>query len=171
MIHETDNINNLEVNKVNFDLEPYLEKHIRNDELAKEIRNADIVLIPYNNFREINGPIFSEETVRFYAYLTDNLGGRTVEICVEEEDYKEIALHDETFNLGIMFLNGMLLPVLVNIISEYIKSLRGEKRANVKVTVVQREENSYREFKYEGDSRYVVETVETYLKKGENDNN
>lgn len=165
MIHETNKKNGLTVEKVNFNLENYIKDYIKDKSLEDKIREANILLLPYQNFREKQGPIFPEAYSQFYEYLLDNIKDSKVEICVEEKDYKEIALHDETFNLGLILLNGIVLPVIANIIFEYIKSMRNNKKVNVKVSFVEKNGDKYRRLDYEGDSKYLKDTIETCLKK------
>lgn len=171
MFNETNKTNDLVVKKVNFTLEQYLRDYIRDCELSEAVRNSDIVLLPYNSFREYKGPLFPEATIEFYNYLATNSKGKRVELCVEEEDYKELAMHNEVFNLGVILLNSLIMPLLVCLIMEYVKSKRGEKKVDVKVTLIQKDENGYQEFQYEGDSKYIVETFDTYLRRGYTDDN
>lgn len=165
MIHETNKENKLDVKSVDFDLDKYIKKYIRNTALAQEIRNADIIMLPYSNFKEIIGPMFPEVSLEFYEYLCEVFEENKVEICIEDDDYKEMVLHDEIFNLGLMFINGILFPVIASAIFDYVKAKRGERKVDVKVTFIEKEDNKYKEFRYEGDSKYLVETVENYLEK------
>jgi hypothetical protein len=165
MIHETDKINNLTVEELNFDLNSYISEFIKDKGLETNVREADVLLLPYSGFKEVKGPVFPEAYSQFYDYLLENLKDNNVELCVEEDDYKEVALHDETVNLGLILLTGIVLPVISNLISEYIKSLRDNKKVNVKVSFIEKEGDKYRKFDYEGDSRYLTDTIETYLKK------
>lgn len=167
MIHETDEISNLTVEEVNFNLEDYISDFIRDKELEGSVREANVLLLPYKEFREVRGPLFPEAYSQFYDYLLENLNDSKVELCVEEEDYKEVALHDETINLGLMFLTGIVLPVVSNLISEYIISSHDNKKVNVKVSFIEKEGDKYKKFDYEGDSKYLKDTIETYLKKGD----
>jgi hypothetical protein len=129
MIHETTKVNDLQVQDVDFNIDSYLTEYIRDEKLAENIRTADVVLLPHKNFRELEGPFFSEAAVGLYQFLMKKLEENKVEICVEEDDYKEIALHDETLNLGIILLNGFILPIVVNVISEHIKSQTWRKKS------------------------------------------
>lgn len=165
MIHETDKRNNLTVEEVNFKLENYISDFIRDKELENSIREANVLLLPYHGFKEVKGPLFPEAYSQFYDYLLENLKDSKVELCVEEDDYTEIALHDATINLGLIFLTGIVLPVISDLISAYIVSLRDNKKVNVKVSFIEKEGDKYRQFDYEGDSKYLTDTIETYLKK------
>lgn len=165
MIHETDKKNNLIVEEINFDLEKYIQDYIKTDYLEGNIRESNIVLLPYKNFKEIDGPIFPEAYSQFYEYLLDNFKESKVEICVEEKDYKEVALHNDLINLGLVFVNGIILPVVANIITEYIKSKRNNRKTNIKISLIEKEGNKYKRFDYEGDSQYLHDTIKAYLKK------
>lgn len=165
MIHETDKRNFLTVDEVNFNLENYISDFIKDKELENSVREANVLLLPYQRFKEVQGPLFPEAYSQFYDYLLENLKDSKVELCVEEDDYTEIALHDETINLGLILVTGIILPVISNLISAYIVSLRDNKKVNVKVSLIEKEGDKYRQFDYEGDSKYLTDTIETYLKK------
>lgn len=163
MRHESVEKEKLEVKEIKFNMDIYLQNYIRDKNLKAAVKNADIILLPYNNFREVQGPIFAEENIRFYDYLFANAKNKKVEICVEEDDYKEIALHDELINLGIIFLNGLLLPIISGLILDYIKNKRGNRKSKVKVTLIEKQGNSYQEFKYEGNPEYLSQTLDNYV--------
>lgn len=165
MIHETDKKNNLIVEEIDFSLENYIQAYIKNNELKSNIRESNILLLPYKNFREIEGPIFPETNSQFYEYLLDNFNESKVEICAEEEDYKEVALHNDLVNLGIILLNGILLPVIANCISEYIKSKRNNKKTDIKILLIEKDGDKYKKFEYEGDSQYLNDSINAFLKK------
>ena len=171
MKHESSLKKKLEVKEVKFNLDTYIENYIKDENLKDEVKNANIILLPYNNFREIKGPIFFENNAELYDYLLTNTKDKKVEICVEEEDYKEIALHDELINLGIIFLQDVALTVVAGLILEYIKNKIDSRKPKVEVTLIEKEEKSYKEFKYEGDPEYLSETLDSYLtKRNKNDN-
>lgn len=163
MKHEINQTNTLRVGEIDFNLDSFIEKFVKDKELNNNILKAELVLLPMSNFRNIEGPFFPEANADFYNFLVDN--EINAEFCIEEQDYKELALHDESINLGLILINGLMLPVIVNLISDYIKSKRGERKANVNVTIIEKKKGSFREFKYEGDPEQLNGAIKSYFDK------
>ena len=112
--------------------------------LLESIKQANILLIPQEKFRDCNGLFFPEQTYDFYNYLTFNAKekGINVDICCTDEDYKEVQLHNDFIRIVEMIVENPMYDILIGIIANYlygkvseIKKKRNEVKTEVKVTV------------------------------------
>ena len=105
-----------------------------NDE---KFRQANCLIIPYENFRPGVEYCFSEYAQEVLEYSRDN-PDLNMDIAATDDNYKVIELHSLLLQIGIFVATSVVLPVVVNVISEFvcdkIKKLH-EKKENVEVRV------------------------------------
>lgn len=113
-------------------------------ELQTEIKNADVLLLPYKDVRGTKGYCFPEQTFEFFDYLKKNakLQDVGVDICISDEQYKELELHADVLNIAQIIVTCGVLPIVTGIISCYLydklKQRKTELNTNVTITVEQK---------------------------------
>ena len=113
------------------------ETSIVDPELKKAILSSGILLIPTPNFRENVGMAFPQGTVELYKYIEEKVSSiSTVELCINDEDYQEIALYSRQLRLGTFIVTLLIAPVLVNVLSSYIsEKLKGNNEDKISVSI------------------------------------
>lgn len=158
--------------KANFEISdyPYLFKDIyKMDYTPKDlpsIKKADILLLPRENFRDFNGYLFPEETRSFFNYLKENAleKNTNVEICISDEEYKELELHADLITLATVFVTAFAFPVLVNLTSSYLENKfkhSYEDNQKVKIKINVEKNNSSKSIDYEGPVKEFKSTMES----------
>lgn len=138
-----------------------------------EIKKANILLLPYEDFREGVEYCFTEYAMEFLQYLRTNSDDRVIaDIAISDEKYCAIEMHSLLLDVGIFIATNVVLSAAVNILSSFIydkiKSMH-EKRENVNVRVeiiVQNENGASKSIKYDGlasDFDAVKSTVEKII--------
>jgi hypothetical protein len=98
---------------------PYLS-----DETRDAVKNAPVLIVPTEGFREQDIRVFPVQTEELFHFLREKMPPEaTVEIVINDKDYKELALHGALLIVGSIVAGGATLfaiPVLVNVVSEYI---------------------------------------------------
>lgn len=150
-------------------LKPYFPERYEED-----IKRANVLLIP-QYFRDYDHVVFPEQTSRFFEYIKEKSIGTGIipEICISDEEYRELQLHDSTINLPELIAQLIFFPILTSIIAAYfyekIKE-RGHKDEPLKATInitVESDGKSKR-IHYEGNADKfddVMKTVNKRLKK------
>lgn len=96
------------------------------DLIAGRIRDADLVIVPWEGFRDFDGPVFPVGTESFYTFMKENMpSGSIVEVAVDDDKYTEVALHGALVIVGTVLvtgLGGIALNVISGLITEYVKS-------------------------------------------------
>jgi hypothetical protein len=107
---------------------PYISNHLR-----QQLSQSNILLLPLENFREGTGLIFPIGTDEIFSYLKENSPDEvSVDILIEDNDYKEIALFSDLLILvGSFIVTSLVAPLFVNLVSDYfIKKRLPQKTDN-----------------------------------------
>jgi len=129
---------------------PYLSEQVRG-----LLDRSSVFLVPQEGFRGQDMQVFPVGTEGFFQHLRDSLpSDASVEIAIDDDQYKELALHSTLLIIGGALVTLYFFPVLVEVTSEYIKQrLLSEDEQNAtlvrwEVTVVDGERT--RKLTYEG---------------------
>lgn len=86
---------------------------------AEKIRSADVLVVPWEDFRPESPALFPQGTTDFVGALkAGDLGA--VEVAVDQENYAEIALHADEWRLPTLVCSTVLLPILLNLLSNHL---------------------------------------------------
>lgn len=126
------------------------------EELKKRIASADAVLVPdvgYGDREDLE--YFPAGTQQLFHFLRNTSGDeQVIEICTEESDYKELALHADLVIIAGLIATLVAAPVVANLVSEYILRSLGRRTAEttVKSSLTVEDKNAGRSFtlKFEG---------------------
>ena len=134
--------------------------------------NAKIVLVPHENFGEQVLPVFPDNTTELFRSLREQAPeGITVEIAVEDKDYREVALHSELVRLATILVQWIVAPVAVGLLVEYLKTSLGPRfsQSQVEMSLIVEQEcrNGRRAFQlnYKGPAESFAQTVNSSLAK------
>lgn len=164
MIHESNRVNDLVIteSKMNFQgiySKPYFPK-----DLEQDLKNANLLLLPYEGFKTTTGPVFPEQTMEFYKFMksfdSNDLIG---DICISDEDYAELELHADLITLASMIVTMGVLPMTINLISNYLdrkiqeRNYKTDLKVKVDITVVDGDKS--KSISYEGDANKFEKTI------------
>ena len=122
MLHEYNGADTIDVSDSAATFEEIYKKPYIPKEYEQDIRNADILFLPQEKFRDRDVNSFPECTREFYSYFSDQIKGEVfnVEICASDEDFQRLELHDEVINIPLILLTSTALPIVVNLISSFL---------------------------------------------------
>lgn len=166
MKHETEKIKSLNIEEGVYTFEgiqnlPYSPKN-----MIDTMKSSDILLMPYQDFREGYMVLFPEETMRFFEYVKEECENKNLnaDICIAEEDYKEIELHSEVINISDILVQSWVLPIITGIISSYLfKKLEQFNRTDVstKVNITIEKDGESKTVHYEGPIEKFEDTIKS----------
>mgnify|MGYP006443097387 CR=1 FL=1 len=140
-------------------------KEFISDEVKKSISSKNVLIVPIENFRNYPNPVFPVGTEELFHYLKDNSDNKlNVDVCIDDEDYEELALHSDLIIIGSIIVTSFVAPIVVNLISSYLedkwlkKSKKESTQLKVEITVVDNDKGS-KKFKYEGPANKFKETL------------
>lgn len=147
---------------------PYVSGAVRDTSAT-----ADVLLVPIEKFREVEGPLFYAGTTDFFQFLKEGLSGHRVEVCADDDKYKEFSLHSDTIYLVTLVINLLLAPKVFPILMDYIRrqSAGSLKSADVKSKLIlERQRDGNREaltFDYDGPAATFETAFSEALSKAE----
>jgi len=153
-------------------------------ETRQSILKSNLLIVPWVGFRSLQMPVFPVCTERLFQFLKENATHEVIpEICIEDKDYKEVALHSALLIVGAFVVTALVAPIATDLISEYIKrtmfkhdenKIENAKRkvlnekedcpqVRVELTVVE-ENGKALKFHYEGPAEDFRKTINAALK-------
>jgi hypothetical protein len=87
---------------------------------AETVRAADVLLVPWENFRENKPALFPLGSGDLFRELSKALGDKSVAVAIDQGNYEEVALHAEATRLATLFVTLVALPFVVNLLSSKV---------------------------------------------------
>jgi hypothetical protein len=125
-----------------------------------EIEAADIVVAPEFDFRGHKGQAFMPDTVAFYKFARAEFAGTKIAIAEQPGKERRIDLRSTDIWLPTLIVEGILLPLLVNVIWEFLKRRKLEResgRLHLAVMVEDERRGRAKGLLYEGPSDAFVD--------------
>lgn len=128
-------------------------------ELQSKLSEANVLLIPNQGY--VDQPdllYFPAGTSDLYQYIEDrNIENIKTDVCLEEKDYKELALHADWLRIAEFIVKELIVQLFIALLADYIVKRLGNRidKTNVKskFTVVDERNEQQIEFTYEGPAK------------------
>ena len=87
-----------------------------------------------------------------------------IQVCIDDESYKELSLCSDDIRLGEILLNSIFLPLVVNLLAEFIKYLISKKRMNknkamLDITLTITDKKRTKSFQFSGKAEDFSKTI------------
>lgn len=147
----------------------WLSRDFVSEGLREQLRDKQVLLVPHENWRNSESPLFADGTQGLFEFLKEHLPNETPpEVCIEDEDYAEVALYSATVALGVIVLTAFAAPLAVKVIGDYITK-RFPERTRMTVELIIEEKNgdtkTTKSIKYEGEPKALEVEVAKLLPK------
>ena len=152
----------VDVSETEKDREYWATRPWVSDELVQRLRAADVLIIPWENFREGRPALFPQGTTDFLNTLVRHLPDKAFAVAVDKERFEEIALHARQTRWPTVMVTVVLLPLLVNVLTELTKKLIEEHPNEQKVqmrVLVEGKHGQCIEISYEGPANDLARTL------------
>lgn len=83
---------------------------------AQEIRRAEIVVVPWENFRKEHPAVFPQETNEILARLR-TVPRLHVVVGIDRENFQEVSLHGRAWRWPTLFVTSVVLPIVVGVLT------------------------------------------------------
>lgn len=124
--------------------------------LEPQLAVADILIVPLHEFRPGFKFVFHQDTPALYQYLKSTLADQmVVEICANDDEYLEIALHSNFLRLSRIVVSYVVAPVVLGLMTNYIyDELKAKPGDTVELSLtVEDEQCKAFNFSFTGDAK------------------
>ena len=164
MLHESDKKSEIQISDADISFNVVYQSPNLSPEISEKIITADILLLPYADFKGYQNCLFPEQTYQFFAHLMKEAEKQhlTVDLAVSDEDYKELELHADVVNVADILIQWVLFPIVTGMISTYLYSLIQQRKRNINanVKIIVEKDGKSKRVSYEGD----IENFERAMK-------
>ena len=118
--------------------------------LVEGVKNSDILFLPIKEYRDVNY-IFFTTADDFFKYVKKQ-NEASVDICINDDDYKLVSLNSREFRLGTILVKEIALPFLVGVaINYFTDNLKTSEDDKVSISIIVEKENGNYQLDYNGD--------------------
>ncbi len=146
---------------------PYYPK-----ELEKSIEESNAIILPFENFRENKPALFPEITDDFFAYLECNKNDLfKPNILISEDKFEKLEMHCDWLNFGRIILELAVLPIFINLLSNFIydkiqkNKLKEDSTVEIEINVVETKAKKTTKITYKGSSKDVKKALNDITNK------
>lgn len=136
-------------------------------ELQADLRSADILILPWEDFRESEKFLYPQGTADFYKKLS-SVVDHDVFLVALEGQYTEIALHSKSWRVPTIMMNKVLLPAAGSLLAMAIYGALDNVQEDDSVEInllVEGDNGRCIEFSYKGPPSRSINSL---LKEAEN---
>lgn len=158
----------LMISDTDITFEKIYDKEYFPKENIEEIKKANLLIIPNENFRKEGDVLFPETTYEFWDFIRDNKeNDMIVDIAVSDDKFQRIELHSAAIEVATIIVESFFFDIAVGLISSYLYDLikkyrRKPEETSAKVKIIT-EETKNKKSKciiYEGPVSGIKETLE-----------
>lgn len=141
-------------------------------EYLDDIKKANLLIIPNENFRDEGDVLFPETTREFFDFIREFPNDEIIaDIAISDEDFKRIELHSAVIEVAPIIVQTIVLPIALNIISSFLYDLAKKYRrkpedTSAKVQIITEETATKKSKKitYEGPVSGIKEVLDQAAK-------
>lgn len=141
-------------------------------EYLDDIKKANLLIIPNENFRDEGDVLFPETTREFFDFIREFPNDEIIaDIAISDEDFKRIELHSAVIEVAPIIVQTIVLPIALNIISLFLYDLvkkyrRKPEDTSAKVQIITEETATKKSKKitYEGPVSGIKEVLDQAAK-------
>jgi hypothetical protein len=100
----------------------WLSRPFVDSSLKAAISQANVLLVPHEEYRGSTVPVFPEHSDELLHFLKSRTGeSLRPDICISDDDYAEVALHSLDLTTAGLIVQWLVAPYVVNLLAEYTK--------------------------------------------------
>jgi hypothetical protein len=122
MFKDIDATTRLSVSITEQNIDYWLSQPFISNKLRDQLKSANTLIIPNRGYSDVSiwyFPEGTEDVLRFLKARESN--GLNIDICIEDSDFKELALHADVFTLPEFVVQSIVVPLLISLLVEYVK--------------------------------------------------
>lgn len=162
----------LNVTDSNITFEKIYKKEYIPMEYLNDIKKANLLIIPNENFRDEGDVLFPETTREFLDFIREFPNDEIIsDIAISDEDFKRIELHSAVIEVAPIIVQWVVLPIATSMIASFLYDLVKKYRrkpedtsAKVKIITEETETKKSKMITYEGPVSGVKDALDQAAK-------
>lgn len=162
----------LNVTDSNITFEKIYKKEYIPMEYLNDIKKANLLIIPNENFRDEGDVLFPETTREFLDFIREFPNDEIIsDIAILDEDFKRIELHSAVIEVAPIIVQWVVLPIATSMIASFLYDLVKKYRrkpedtsAKVKIITEETETKKSKMITYEGPVSGVKDALDQAAK-------
>lgn len=142
-------------------------------EYMDDIKRANLLIIPNENFRDEGDILFPETTRELLDFIRETGGDEIIaDIAISDEDFRCIELHSAVIEVATIIVQQVVLPIATGIVASFLYDLikkyhRNPEEAAAKVKIITEETDTKRSkiITYEGPVSGVKDALDQATKE------
>lgn len=116
---------------------PYIPQKYIND-----IKQANLLIIPDENYSGEKALIFPETTSEFFSYVRENSGPKIKsDIAISDDEFQKLELHSAAITVATIIVQYVVLPIATGLITAFLYDLvkkhrRKEEDTSAEVNII-----------------------------------
>lgn len=166
MLHESD-ANLLEISDSELTFEKIYNKTFFPKQYEEELKQANVLLIPFENVRDGVEIAFPETTTEFLEFLREQSDtGIIPDIAIDDEHYQKLELHSAVITIVTCIIKNIIWPVVASVIAAFVydqvkKHNRQTDKTMAKLEIYVEKDGKTKKIKYEGPASKVEDVLKT----------
>lgn len=171
MRHEIFN-KTIKVSDTDITFEHIYEKNYVPSEYMDDIKKANLLIIPNEDFRNEGDVLFPETTRELFDYIRDTSGDQIIaDIAISDEDFQRIELHSAVIEVATILVKWIVLPIATSMIASFLFDLvkkyhRKPEETSTRVQIITEEtaKKKSKKITYEGPVSGVKDALDQAVK-------
>ena len=146
----------LRIEETHETFETWTQQPFISENLRSQLSQENVLLVPRRGYFTESDILYfpqgTEELLRFFR--ESDVKGLSVDICIEDEDFKTLTLHADILTITEVVVTSVLARLVANLISDHIKHRLGKRKDEAivvsKLTVCDEIAKRSVEFSYKG---------------------
>lgn len=140
-------------------------------EYMEDIKKANLLIIPNENFRGKGNLLFPETTPEFLDFLREDNNEIIADIAIGDDNFQRIELHSAVIEVATIIVEYVVLPIAVGIVSSFLydqvkkhRRTADDTTANVQIIVEETKRKKTKKIIYKGPVSEVKDTLDDACK-------
>ena len=93
-------------------------------EYIDDIKKANLLIIPHENFRDEGDILFPETTREFFDFIKETSAEDVIaDITISDEDFQRIELHSAVVEVATIIVESVVFNIALNLIASFLYDL------------------------------------------------
>jgi hypothetical protein len=139
---------------------------------VSELKKSQMLFLPVRKYHKEEGYFFYNATRDFYLICKNENPNNHFDFCTEKNSYKGLTLNGNELFLGTFLIKDVVLPIFINLFSNYIheKLKSNDDKVRVNIIIENEETKKNQEIAFRGTKndfdKKVINALQTYSKEG-----